>query len=54
MNYIIITKDNIEDFEGLLPTDMVSGGERVSMGAYDDEGFVQGPFPTDSVNMSIP
>ncbi len=41
MNHILITKENYNDFKDLLPSNL-SGGDRITIGAYDDEGFVCG------------
>ncbi len=42
MNYIIINQENQEDFQSVLPEDFTTGKMRVTLGAYDEEGYVCG------------
>lgn len=42
MNYICIGKDNMDDFKSVLYPGFEPGEKRITIGAYDDDGTIQG------------
>ena len=42
MNYVSIDQENIADFESVLYPGFAPGDRRITIGAYDEDGTVQG------------
>ena len=42
INYVQITKENLADFSSVLPQNFETAVSRISIGAYNDEGYVLG------------
>lgn len=42
MNYILLDENNIKEFRDVCPGEYSSGTNRVTLGAYDDDGYIRG------------